>query len=362
VSESQKVYISVPKPPVFPDDGVWDDLEFYIFTGFLTGRASWQGWAFVFKTLNHLEIRNLDFFRPTAASTTEEKSAFRTSFIAHSIFMLNGQNMLPDRDRTIRQLIKLIAKLPVNIQDKIVEELTALNNRAHRLYPLVEVYTHETRGRWRWAQIRDLNIASATITGISGTQDLGMNHCQASYVALSRIADMAEEAERDWSNAKFIGSCFIGKQIKSIDDKDQARHAKEKEDRRARKEQVLSAYLNRSFVAPDTKEYITLPDGTNAEVVQRYKANTVEELAEQLSKALSNEKDAHDLIIEREMLKAQERSREIANQTPKVLNTIDPSRSQLGSRVISSDEMKARHERLKALAINQDVLVDQNQT
>jgi len=61
---------------------------------------------------------------------------------------------------------------------------------------------------------------------------------------------------------------------------------------------VLHAYLNRISGAVDPAETVMLPDGRQAEVSERFRADSVEELAEQLSASLSGEKDFHDSVIE----------------------------------------------------------------
>ncbi len=352
----QKVIIHAPRRHSDDtDDHVWEDLEGYLFQGFLTSQATWLDWSFVFKTLNQHEIRTLGFFRPLGTSPLKQKTIFRNTFIAHSVLMLNGQNMLDDRVRHIRKLIGVIDKLPASILEKIFEELNSLNSRATRLHPLAEVYAYESRGRFRWLQVKSGPINSPNFTGIPGTQELGMNLCQQTYVAVSQIIDSRDGYERDWANAKFIGGCFAGKGIRQIEEQDKARKQREDEDRMQHRESVLKAYLNRTgTVVEKPPELITLPDGRTAEVVSRQRANTVEELADQLSRALSNEKDAHDLVIEAEIKRAQERAAEIEKQKRVIAaqNANIPS-MQLGSRVLTSKEVEERARRMKALA-NQD--------
>jgi hypothetical protein len=347
----KRVIISVPKPEVVSDDGVWDDLEVYLFTGFLTSSAVFENIHFVFKTLNHTELRGLEYFRPVGASSSKLRTIFKNTFIAHSLFMLNGQNVLFDRTRNMRKMLSLIEKLPQQVTDKILEELNALNNRATRLHPLTEVYAWESRARYKWLHTKDAPINSSTSTGIVGTSEIGMNYCQQTFVALSRIIDSRDEFENAWSNAKFIGGCFAGKGIRSIEDKDKARLARDEELRAEKKRDALKAYLNRTILSPTkTPELISLPDGRLAEVVSRQQANTVEELAEQLSRALSNEKDAHDLAVEAEIRRAREHMALVEQQKRELAaQNVPIPKMQLGSRILSAKEVEDMKERLKPL-------------
>lgn len=297
----QRIEIKVPDIYKKVDEGVWEELEQYIFTGFLVSPATVQGQSFVFKTLNHNELKNIQFMRPQKSSLPEARDSFRVAFISYSLFMIDGNNALYERPRHINRLVKAIAKLPVKIQDNIVENLTSLNERAHHLLPLVEAYTYENRSRIRWLQILNSPVHSTIVTGIAGTSDIGSNVCQQSWTALNRILDRQDEMERDWQNAKFIGSCFAGKSIRSIDEKDKMRREKERVDREELKMKVLYRYLNRK-IGKDTAEEehapVKLPDGRFAMVTKRFRAESAEELAKQLSAALSGELDYHDLAIQ----------------------------------------------------------------
>src|SRR5512135_63107 len=221
----QRVEIKVPDIYKHVDESVWQELETFLFTGFLSSPASVAGKSFVFKTLNHHELRNIQLARPMVG-LPEERAQFRSAFIAYSIFMIDGQNAIYERPRHINRLIKTVARLNAKMQDEVVENLAALNEKAQLLLPLVEAYAHENRSRYRWFQIRGQPIHSPICTGIPGTDEVGANICQQNWIALNNVIDRNEEIERDWNNAKFIGSCFAGKGVRAIDEKDKIRREK----------------------------------------------------------------------------------------------------------------------------------------
>ena len=356
-NERGRIEISVPKAYTESDDSVWEDLETYLFQGFLTSHAIINSQFFVFKTLNHLELRMIDFMRPYTHTGIEQRNHFRAAFIAYSIFMVNGNNMLVDRDKNIIKLHKIISKLNNLHQEKIFENLKALNERASRVFPLAEVYSFEDKSRFKWHQVNGSPLNSVINTGIPGTDSLGLCHLQSLWCALNRIQDKRDETEKDWSHAKFIGGCFAGKGMRSIEDKDKARHEREKRDREERKFKVLRQYLNRTGNKIEgPKETVMLPDGRLAEVVKRHRAESAEELAKQLSAALNGEKDAHDLAIEEYYRQAQDRQKEIEKERRQLIfdtNRVIDSRS--GSSVLSKDEAQARINRLKEAMLSQEV-------
>jgi hypothetical protein len=138
-----------------------------------------------------------------------------------------------------------------------------------------------------------------------------MNMCQQTWTALCQMIDHREDMEREWANAKFIGGCFAGKGVRQIEERDRGRLEQERVDREELKIKVLYRYLNRTEDGKDPEEFIKLPDGRTASVAKRFKAESAEELASELSAALSGEKDYHDLVIERKRQEFIERSKEL---------------------------------------------------
>lgn len=337
------------------DDSVWEDLEVLLYQGFLVSHADIQNKHFVFKTLNHLELRSIDLMRMGSSKSEDSKLRFRASFIAHSVLMADGVNVLWERPKHINRLIKLFMNLNSKVQEKIIENLAVLNDRSTRCYPLTEVYVHENRSRYRWNQYKNSQLNSSTVTGIHGTELIGMNQCQLTWVALNHFIDKKDEIERDWANAKFIGGCMAGKGMRSLDDRDRARLEREKSDILEKKVEVLKSYLNRTIGVELPKNITTLPDGRVAEVVTRNRAESAQELKDQLTAALNNEKDAHDLIVEQHFQKAKARNIEIEMERRKLLSRATKTLSQNpdgGSEFISKNDAESRVKRLQDIRIN----------
>ena len=288
------VQIRVPKVDHNIDERIWIDLEEYLFTGFLSNHANIFGQNFVFKSLNHQELRLINYLK------SDDNSIFKASFIAYSLFIAMGQNILCNRSTNISNLTELVQKFEPILQDKIIDNLNLLNKKASRLFPLVEVYVHEPRSRFRWLHIKKSLINSPDITGIPGTNEIGLNYCQENWIALNELLDKKEANEVDWNHSKFIGSCFAGKGVISIDEQDKTRRNREKQDISDNKARVVSEYLGYIHSGDEvvlSENTTVLPDGRTAVVESRFSAETTEELAEQLSASLSGEKDFHDQVV-----------------------------------------------------------------
>lgn len=339
----QRIQITLPETYGKTDESVWEELERFLYQGFLTATTHVAGKSFVFKSLNFHELRNIDFMRPSRGAAADARDAYRNAMIAHSVFMVDGVNALHDRPRNVHRLAKTVGKLPVAVRDKILENLAALNERAVRLYPLVESYAHESRSRFRWLQVGGVPVHSPMATGIPGTDCLGMSTSQALWTALNRMLDRREEMESQWSNAKFIGSCFSGKGVRAIDERDRARSERERVEREERKIEVLHDYLNRSVGKASKDQVIDLPDGRKAVVVRsgtqdgRWRADSAEELRDQLSSALNGEKDYHDLVIEAKERELMERARVLDGERTRMFGA--PAAAVEGSPVAGGGSM-----------------------
>ncbi len=347
---TKKIVISVPETYKKVSDDVWKEFEDFLFTGFLTATSIVKKHHFVFKTINQNEIKLISYAKPVRSSKFESDTSFRIRLIAHSVFMINGVNVLYERPNHIDKIIRIIGTLSPVEQNRIIDNLSYLNERSNRLFPLTEVYTYENRSRFKWLHIIGSPINSHLNTGVPGTDHLGLTSTQQMWVSLNHIVDTKEEVERDWANAKFVGSCMAGgKAIKSIDEKDKGRINKEKQEREELKMKVLYRYLNK--IDKEGEEYeskIYLPDGRLATVVNKFKAETAEELAEQLSSALSGEKDYHDMVMDQKMKEMEGRSKEIDSQKHKLFSL--NLESQDGSRSIgNSQAAKEYMERINRL-------------
>lgn len=355
--EAPKRRIEIKVPDNYRDvnDKVWKELEEYLFTGFLYSPARILNKSFVFKTLNHLELRNVNFMRPASGSAPDVRSMFRAAMIAYSVFMVDGTNVLHDRQNHINSLIRVVMKIPVEIQERIVENISAINVRAMRLHPLVEPYCHDNRSRFQWMQLRGVPIHSVAATGIAGTEGLGMNYCQQTWVALNNLLDVKEQADREWSYAKFVGSCFNGKGVRQIDEHDKARKNRERQEFEDRKMQIIRDYLNKTEGESDDRTDLILPDGRRAIVEGRFRAESAEELADQLSAALSGDKDSHDLIVERHFQKvAKEREEQEMNQRRIGTSSQQSASEELdrvtGTRVLPKGDVEAYIKRMRSIA------------
>ena len=280
--------MDVPKEPeVNPE--LYRDVESMLFRGFLTQYAEINEIPFVFKTLNHHEhemIKLMGGYDEKGVPTAK----FWSVFLAYSVFMLDGVNVLPERAQWIPKFSKEFNDFQTPVKLKIIRYLSEVNRRAKRAITLTECYALEKYSRYRWFQVAGMDIMSPSLTGIAGTEALGLNWAQLTWRAINRIDDQKDALEQQWEHAKFIGSCSAGKAIQKVYNRDTERRKKEREDQISRKESLLRHVV----LGEPMQEAILRKDG-----VVWVTAQSTEDLVRQLNQDLKGEKDWHDIVVDR---------------------------------------------------------------
>jgi hypothetical protein len=270
-------------PEVRPE--VYKDVEAMLFRGFIVLPAEIGGVDFVFKSLNQHEFDTIRLIGGLRDGK-EPPTRFWTQFLAHCVLIVDGINVLAERAMAMPKLTDLFESLPRDARKRLIRYLSEVNRRATNAVTLTEAYTMERTSRFRWAQTKGLDLSSTAITGLEGTQSLGLNWAQLMWRALNYYEDMEYENERDWENAKFVGSCFAGKGLTKIYSQDTRRRDAEREEKAARKDRLL-----RHVLLGEPLEASSV-DGVVVKV-----AHTVEELAHQLEADLKGEQDFHDRVV-----------------------------------------------------------------
>jgi len=284
----RKADIKIP-PPKDPEVNpeVYRDVYQILFKGFLTQAAEINDVLFVFKSLNHHELEMVKLVGGLRAER-DMSQHFLDMFLAYGVFMVDGQNILLDRDRFVPEIAKTFSVFPPHAKTRVVRHLSELNRRANVASLLTEAFSTEQYSRYRWTQIGGLDLMSPSITGVGGTDRLGLNYAQLTWRSINYYEDLYEQMERDWENAKFIGSCFAGKGIQKVYNQDQERRRKRKEDIFARKDAIIRLALFGEDVTDQQQQ-------GRAVMVS---ARTTEDLSTQLERDLRGEKDWHDEVIE----------------------------------------------------------------
>lgn len=289
-------------PEVNPE--IYKDVEPLLFRGFLHVFAEINGVPFIFKSLNHHEFSFLNLMNPKDSNTSHRAlQQFYSMFLAYGVFMVGQDNILTDRDRWLPQLIDMFNEMGDGPKNKVVRYLSEINRRANQATILTEAYSLDSVSRLRWAQVKGGDLTSTAITGLQGTSSLGMNWSQLTWRALNHYADLKEQSEREWENAKFVASAMAGKGMTKVHNQDRRRREQELQDQVERRDKIIRfALLGES------------PDKASNQLGVVKVARTVEELQTQLHKDLTGEKDWHDMVIEAHENRVKDQSRQRSKQ------------------------------------------------
>lgn len=161
---------------------------------------------------------------------------------------------------------------------------------------MMEVFSMESQSRLRWAQCHDLDLTSTAVSGVRGTENLGLNWGQLTWRAINYFEDRQGRFEQEWENAKFIASATTGsKGMSKVNAQDKQRRERDESERFKRRDEVLRAVIFGEKSSTDAKK------GAPVKA-----AHTVDELATQLEKDLTGEKDFHDMVVEAHEKRIQE--------------------------------------------------------
>jgi hypothetical protein len=292
--ETDEEDLELELPPEIPEVNpeIYRDVEPLLFRGFLHVAAEINGVSFVFKSLNHHEFEMLSLMVPTDG-TRKGLQKFYAHFLAHGVFMVDGVNVLADRDQHIAEIVRFFESSSEGANNTIIRHLSEINRRSNRAVILTEAFAIETLSRLRWAQTQGVDLTSMAVTGIQGTQSLGMNWAQLTWRAVNHYEDLREQAEREWENAKFVASAMAGKGMSRVHSQDKRRRKREREERIERRDKILRfALLGESMEKQKGAPVLV--------------ARTVEELQSQLEKDLKGEKDWHDMVVDAHEKRARE--------------------------------------------------------
>jgi hypothetical protein len=284
--DPSEIEIPPPREPeVNPE--IYKDVAPLLAKGFLMLPAEINGILFVFKSLNQHEYEMLGLM----GGLRHEKAPTQTfwnMFLAYGVYMVDGTNVIDSRDRSMKEIARAFADFTPGARSKLIRHLSELNRRANVATILTEAYVTESYSRYRWAQVKGLDLMSPTVTGIAGTEKIGLNYAQLTWRALNYYEDLQDTMEREWENAKFVGACMAGKGIQKVNHADERRRAKQKEMLFSRKDAVI-----RYALFGDPLDGDKLKDG---KII--IAARTTEELSAQLQASLRGEKDWHDQVVE----------------------------------------------------------------
>jgi len=257
----------------------YNTLAEIIFKGFIVSDFYFDSNHIIFKTINDKEFELMKIY---AGNTNSYDYQFRFNiyFLVFSLLIISNQNVLIDRDKHIDELFTLFSSLPQYILRKMIDLLNTEDARTLEASKYLEGFSYTDRSRSNWKIASETLLTNPEFTGIPGTENIGTNSCQESWILINKSLDNEEKYDTDFSMALLITSASNPKGARQIRNQHSgAVHGLE--DRRAHLADI--GYM-------DSKEWSS--KGWAA------RTDTAEELVAELDRQMKGQKDRHDLLIE----------------------------------------------------------------
>jgi len=303
----------------------YKDLEDLLFIGFIPYRVRISNIDFVFKSINQIEYRKTSLMSGMKDDPAYT-SKFHYNFLYHSLYMVNGFNVLESREENYEKLISIFKTYPAILIKRIFEKLGKLTERVDKCTKLVEAFSYESESRYAWVYRRNTPINGSGNTGVRGTESLGLNQFQKFWAVLNIREDEKDSFEEKYSLSKFVASFTDSKSVKKIDASDKAR--KEEEEKKRERIKII---------------------GTEEENLYSYDpTSTKEGIIEELEKQMKGIKDDHDKAIESHERKLRSNMLKQMQEIKRVQeNSLRDERIMEEARPISKEEMMERMSRSK---------------
>ena len=260
---------------------------------------------FVFKTITDREF-NLVRACSGSEDTKGYLERFNMYFLAHSVFAVDGVNILANRTHNLPDLSHFFSGIPGHIFKYIMAELNKMREESYEVLRYMEGFCYTSESRRTWKSFMGIPPNTESVTGIPGTSLIGMNVHQDHWMYINRTLDEEEKYDREFSLSLFVASASNPKGAKQTRSQHDS-HVKSMEDHRKKLAEV--GYI-------DTKNW---SDSGWASSV-----DTAEELVAELDRQMKGMKDRHDRFIENHLKKIKD---EAEKRTKEAEDRIKASRA-----------------------------------
>jgi len=268
-------------------DEAYSILYNLIFRGFLVGEMEIGKSLFVFKTITEREF-NLIKACCGSQNNSSYLQRFNMNFMAHSVFAVDGENILADRVSKFPDLKSFFAKIPWSMFKGIMGELETMRNDSFNILKYMEGFCYTSLSRRMWQSLHGMAPNSEGFTGIPGTSQIGVNVHQESWMYVNRMIDNQDQYDREFSLSLFVASASNPKGARRTRNQHDS-HMKRTEEHRHK-------LAREGFI--DTRNW--------SESNWAAPVDTAEELVAELDRQMKGMKDRHDLFIEQHIKKVRE--------------------------------------------------------
>jgi len=239
-------------------------IEALLFRGFLVDVKKLGNLRIVFKSLNQHEHSLIQIL----TSTELEKLLYT---LAYSVFLFGSINVLKgNREENIETLVQVFSKL----NKDLITRLTDLSFMSYLESSAIEdlsEYSQTDSSKIKYLEYKATNLPlnHPTLTGIPGTENLGLNLYQSQWLVLMEARLKREQQEEIYEWVKFLGAFINPEAVKKLNQID-------------KQQEILEQDIG--FEIED--EYLL-----------KKPIKTTQDLIDEVEKSIKGEMDIHDKII-----------------------------------------------------------------
>lgn len=290
----------VLRPTTYEDrEPHYADLKNLIVNGFLSHRIRLGDSILVVRNLTSTD----NFYLQNVAYDLNDVGWMLWT-VSRSVWMIDGMTLLGEKNSAFH-VYQQIKGIPKAVLERIFFSILKLTHKANKQYEKVEAYSYEESSRLLWQQSRGFGIPSDKLSGIIGSENLGMNLAQKLWISFNSFEDRRALERSQWANAKFIASAQVPKAIEKINKREE--QAVEQEVNRRKKFLDLFFYKQIGIISED--DGMTL---LSSKLVKS--ASTPEELEEEMRQWVSGEHDEHDKIVLAYKMKIKEKEEKVLRE------------------------------------------------
>jgi hypothetical protein len=254
--------------------------------------------------------------------------------LAYATLMLGHECVLEGRPGNLGAFVQFYASLPGTLVTRLTGALDELSLRSRMAAGLLLGYCFTAGSRRLW-KVHGTHLGEPAVTGLSGTQLLGLNSVQEQWVALNKGLDEEAHDNDEMRRAIFVASAYNPKGVEKLSARMDTKERSKVEERSALLR--FGSLANRDLVLGIVKK--TSDDSWAPKLV------TTGDMLRELEKQMSGYKDKHDLFVEsyykRKAAEAAEQAaREDAERREK-FRKFDPDSVFQGQAAVSQEEMEA---------------------
>jgi len=309
----------------------YKNLEDIVVKGFLTDSYKVCSNKLVLKTLNELEYSNMEYYL-----NSDDNGEYLIYRIIFSTLMLDGYNVLIDRDEKIKLLYDFYNNMPVVDFSKIAKKIDNLHNKYLYSLRYLEGFSYTDRSRYVWKSLLGNSLATEKLSGIEGTSKLGMNSVQNNWIAINKKLDGEDEYEKDFHLSILVASAFNSKGSSAI--------SRSFDTQKDELQEIRSKIAEYGYDELRYKKERSLDEWSKP-------IKSRDDIVRELEKQIKGEKDKHDLFIE-SWIERQKKLAELAKksveekqiQYREKISNLDTSNIE-GSRIATPEDISNMNKR-----------------